>query len=440
MNHKKKPFKSAIKLIRFFHPFKKDFYYWIGGLVVVLFIAGVWVLKTTDSTSQITHSTWWKFQSIDTMKESRDKAREKLNSESYVNEIENQVAKIAQTGATHVAIATPYDEEFLPFLKRWVAAARKNNLKVWFRGNWSNWEGWFGYEKKMTFDTHIQKSIDFIKDNPQLFEDGDYFTGCPECENGVQGDPRQTGKVDQYRQFLITETSQTKKAFEAIGKKVETNLLSMNKDVAELVMDKDTSKAVGGIITIDHYVKDPKKLNDDITALAEKTNSRIVLGEWGAPINDIHGSMDEQAQSEWIEQSLNYLSENKYLVGLSYWTNLNGSTAIWGQNFREKEAVNSIRHFYKPKQAYGEIRDQLGFKVSDVQIKIPHRTFISSRGEYLIPVFSNDSLEFSKKGYKTQTFQLQNTENELQKNVILERDNPPFWYRLLLYVTGKKQS
>src|SRR3989344_6298983 len=83
--------------------------------------------------------------SIDTMKYSRDVAREKLNSSSFDEVIDKQVSEISATGATHIAIGTPYDDEFLPFLKRWVVAARKYNLKVWFRGNLSGWEEWFGY-------------------------------------------------------------------------------------------------------------------------------------------------------------------------------------------------------------------------------------------------------------------------------------------------------
>lgn len=415
-----------------------NFQYWIVTFCVVLILCGVWFLRTTDSKDFYPHSTWWSFQSIDTMKESRDKAREKLNSESYLKEIDDQVSKVAQTGATHIAIATPYDREFLPFLKRWVNSARKNNLKIWFRGNWSNWEGWFGYEKKMTFEEHISMSLNFIKENPYLFEDGDYFTGCPECENGVQGDPRQTGKVKEYRKFLIEETIKTKDAFSKIDKDVQTNLLSMNKDVADLIMDKETTKAVGGIVTIDHYVKDPKKLNDDITSLAEKTNGKIILGEWGAPIDDIHGKMSEDEQSDWINESLSLLSENKNLAGLSYWTNLNGSTAIWGQDMRNKKSVETITAYYKPIQLFGSITDQLGYKVSNVEIKIPHRTYVSGKGEYLVAVFPKDTVTFKKDGYKTVNFQLNNESgNEVQRQIILERENPPFWYKILTLITGK---
>ncbi len=58
----------------------------------------------------------WKFQSIDTMKTSRDLAREHLKDPNFSDVVDRQVSDIAKTGATHIAIATPYDDEFLPII------------------------------------------------------------------------------------------------------------------------------------------------------------------------------------------------------------------------------------------------------------------------------------------------------------------------------------
>lgn len=95
-----------------------------------------------------THPELWPVRSIDTMKTSRDKARAELNNPDFDTQIEKELTLIKEIGANYVAIDTPYDKEFLPFLKRWISLARKMGLKVWFRGNWSNWEGWFEYEKE----------------------------------------------------------------------------------------------------------------------------------------------------------------------------------------------------------------------------------------------------------------------------------------------------
>src|SRR3989344_9295997 len=137
-------------------------------VVIVTLLILLFVLRSSSSTPS--HSTWWEFASIHTMKYSRDLSREKLNDPSFNAIINQQVAQIAGTGVTHVAIATPYDEEFYPMLVRWVASARRNNLKVWFRGNWSGWEGWFNYPK-ISREEHIKKTEEFIKNHQDLFED-----------------------------------------------------------------------------------------------------------------------------------------------------------------------------------------------------------------------------------------------------------------------------
>src|SRR5579864_6688450 len=66
------------------------------------------------------HTKRWQIESIDTMKYSRDAARQGLNNPVYTAQVKQQVAAIAKTGATYVAIDTPYDAEFLPVLKVWV--------------------------------------------------------------------------------------------------------------------------------------------------------------------------------------------------------------------------------------------------------------------------------------------------------------------------------
>ena len=49
----------------------------------------------------------WEVRSVDTVKYSRDVAREKENDPSYDEVINLQVKNIANLGATHVAIGTP---------------------------------------------------------------------------------------------------------------------------------------------------------------------------------------------------------------------------------------------------------------------------------------------------------------------------------------------
>lgn len=287
----------------------------------------------------------WEFQSIDTMKYSRDLARETFKNQSFNYTIDQQVSDIAKTGATHIAIDTPYDEEFLPVLRLWVQAARRNHIKVFFRGNFSGWEKWFGYEKIDSL-THLQKTKKFIEENSNLFEDGDVFTSCPECENGIEYDIGSNENFEKYRNFLIEEYITTKNSFKSINKKVTSNYYSMNGDIAYRLMDKETTKAFDGVVVIDHYVKSPQKLEEDLRNLANRSGGQIILGEFGAPIPNIHGKMTDAQQSEWIDEALSRLSKIPELKGVNYWVNAGGSTSLWYDSGVPKPALDPVTQFF----------------------------------------------------------------------------------------------
>lgn len=287
----------------------------------------------------------WGIRSIDTVKYSRDLSQEKLKDPNFVSIIDSQVEDIASINATHIAIGTPYDEEFLPILKLWVSSARSHNLKVWFRGNFSGWEGWFGYEP-IDRKTHILKIEEFILKNPDLFEDGDIFSSCPECENGLEGDPRETKDTVGFREFLVEEYKVSSKSFGKLGVKVAANFNSMNFDVAKLIMDKDTTSSLGGVVVIDHYVIDPEQMSKDIDEMAVLSGGKVVIGEFGAPIPDIHGQMSDRQQAEWIKRALLKLAENRNVLGVNYWVNVGGSTQIWKENREALPAVEVIRQIY----------------------------------------------------------------------------------------------
>lgn len=288
----------------------------------------------------------WRVRSIDTMKFSRDLARQTLTDRALQDDIKTQVERIASTGATHVAIGTPYDNEFEPVLKMWVREARKNNLKVFFRGNFSGWEGWFGYEK-ISRENHSIKTKQFIENNKDLFVDGDIFSSCPECENGENLNRSDKTQMDSYKAFLINEYRVTKQAFDSINKTVASNYYSMNGDIAKLIMDKKTTALFDGIVVIDHYVKDVDTLAYDVSIIAKKSGGKVVLGEFGVPIPEIHGTMTDTEQAAWIEEALARLADMPEVVGVNYWVNIGGSTGIWSDSAHPKEAVKKITKAYR---------------------------------------------------------------------------------------------
>lgn len=362
-------------------------------------------------------ATWWKFQSVDTMKSSRDLAREKLNDVSYNKVIEQQVGQIAATGATHIAIATPYDDEFYPILKRWVASARRHNLNVWFRGNWSGWEGWFDYPK-ITREEHKEKTKEFIEKHKEIFKDGDIFSACPECENGGPGDPRITGDVKGFRKLMVDEYKVTQEAFSKIGKKVDTNFDSMNGDVARLIMDKKTTADMGGVVAIDHYVDTPEKLIADIREIFKNSGGRIVLGEFGAPIPDINGDMTEDEQAEWIREVLRLLAQEPYVIGINYWTNVGSSTSIWNDNGSPKKAVEALKSIYSANILKGKVIDEAGGGIAGAYVTLGGRHYITtSSGEYSLPYFGSDTtIDVNAPGFKDETI---NINSKYQAEIVL---------------------
>jgi len=403
-------------------------------ILLVIFLIGInkkSMIRPADTTP--VESTTWEFQSIDTMKYSRDLAREKGADPSFDTVINQQVKAIAETGVTHVAIATPYDDEFVPFLKRWVDAARKYDLNVWYRGNWSGWEGWFGYPE-ITREEHIKKSVQFIKDYPELFQSGDIFSACPECENGGPGDPRATRDFKGHQKFLIDEYKAVSEIFRLMGKNVKSNFSPMNGDVANAIMDAETTKALGGVVVVDHYVGTGKELARDLENLAKKSKGKVVLGEFGVPIGDIHGNFTQEEQAKWIGDALEDISKVTDLRGINYWVANGGSTQIWNDNGTPRHAVKVLTSYFKPKTLRGVVYNELNEPIPNAEV-VYNTTYITTdlNGNFSIKdnAIQGKATVFAN-GYKQKDILID--EQHPNVNVILEKvtEGPIFKLRKFL--------
>lgn len=319
---------------------KKYFLAFVAFIVLAVIFVTSLIIRSNSKIIPV-----WEIRSVDTVKYSRDNAWAKLDEPEYDEVIDKQVADIAGLGVSHIAISTPYDAQFLPYLRRWVQMARKHRLNVWFRGNFSGWEKWFEYES-IDRGQHKKLLSEFIISNPDLFEDGDIFTSCPECENGGPGDPRFTGDAEGHRKFLIEEYKISEESFKKINKKVKSGYYSMNYDVAKLIMNRETTAALGGIVSIDHYVKDPAMVAEDARKISIESGGKVVLGEFGAPIPDINGDMNEQQQSRWIEEALNEVKKTDEIIGVNYWVNIGGSTKLWNEDGTRRPAADTVRSFF----------------------------------------------------------------------------------------------
>lgn len=401
---------------------------------VVIILVGIVALfglhkihRTVSFSTRNQNLQMWRIQSIDTMKYSRDIAREKLDDTQYDSEIEKEIIRIAQTGANYVSIGTPYDEEFLPYLRRWVRTARAHNLHVWFRGNFSGWEGWFGYPD-ISRDQHLLLTKEFIEKNGDLFVDGDIFTACTECENGGPGDPRLNGDPEGHSNFLISLHTTAAKAFNAQGKRVTTGYFPMNGDVARLIMTPETTKALGGVVVIDHYVDTPERLVSDIKRYASESQGKVILGEFGAPIPDIHGSLSEDQQAEWIDQALESIQKEESVIGINYWTARGGSTGLWTSAGDAKKAVEVVTKHYTPEVFETEIFDTAKSRIEGATITVGKRIFASESDGYVsFPLMASDQeITVEAQGYYSTTINLHDWD---KKNVvILHKVNRTPWY------------
>lgn len=404
-------------------------------LAANIFAVGV-TAELLSATPVPSLGTFWQVQSVDTMKYSRDLAREKLKDPVFDAVIERQVAAIAATGATHVAVGTPYDEQFVPYLKRWVEAARRHRLNVWFRGNWSGWEGWFGYAR-LDRGEHMRKTEAFIYAHADLFVNGDIFTACPECENGGPGDPRHTGDVVGVRRFLLDEYMTTKRAFSSIGKDVHSNFLSMNGDVARLVMDRPTTAALDGIVTIDHYVATPQQLRDDVRALAERSGGRIVLGEFGVPIPDIHGNLTAEQQARWLTEALGELASVPEVIGVNYWLAVGGSTQLWVESGDMLPGAKVLAAFFQPSRITGRVHNELGRGVSGALVSAGIRSTVTDgRGSWglLYMPGSPGTVTVSAEGYSDRVSVVGKPGEDIKVTLIKRKRTVA--YDVLAYLVG----
>ena len=415
-------------------------------LVFLCAIPAVWmIVLVRESPSSIVdkNSTpspeerFFSVQAIDTMKYSRDLARQSLGDRSFDEEIERQMEAIKGAGATHVAIGTPYDDEFIPIMERWISSARRHGLSVWFRGNLSGWEGWFDYPA-IGQREHIRMISSFIENNAQLFEDGDLFSPCPECENGGPGDPRVIGNASEFNQFMINKNIAARNSFQLISVDVDV-VHSMNADIARDILDPDRSDQIG-IILIDHYVREAQDLARDLIHIASIHDMNIGIGEFGAPIPDIHGHMSEEDQAMFVERSIEHIIKSKSAPSIiSYWTLKGGSTAIMNDDGTFRLAYHSLASYFSPAIIEGSVMDRAGKGVPNTVVSIEQlglEATSTENGSYRIlsPSSKNIVLRFDKDGYYSRETIVNAAPGINRTNITIEKVSPNIWEKILFWI------
>lgn len=354
-------------------------------------------------------TTFWDYQCIDTMKYSRDTARAwDKKPEELQALIVKQMEAMKDLGANCVAIGTPYDEEFVPFMKAWLKSARFRGLKIWFRGNVAGFEGWFNYPKLKSNEDHHTNIYNFVTKHPELFQEGDIFTPSPETENTLLTGGWTTAKANTLKTFLVDSQVSCDKAFKKINKKVICGYFSSNGNVAEDLLTPQVVKSTGGVVVIDHYVKTAARMEADIKTLKKKHNAYVAIGEFGVPIPDIHGKVTDAEKAKLIEEFLYvFYKERKAVRVINYWTLTGGSTALYSDDLKTaSSATQVIKKYFRPGLVSGVVTDEVGNPLVGIPVSInkggalAQSTLTDQVGGYgfLIPA-GTASLEFGGNGF-----------------------------------------
>lgn len=365
------------------------------GIVFIIGIGGSVILLTKGNAESTTVSpTLWPYQCIDTMKTSRDKARLWKTRNDLHNSTDKQAALIKDLGGNCIAIDTPYDKEFLPYLHQWVISARKQHLHIWFRGNFSGWEGWFDYPKGLTSQKLFTQTKEFIEQNPDLFQDGDIFTPAPEAENGGPFNQVEPSRYKLYRQFLRDEYTLSQDSFKAINKKIIVNWFSMNGGFARRMLDQETVDSLGGNVTIDHYINNPARMTDYISYFAKTFHASVVIGEFGAPIPEFNGTMTEDEQADFIDKLLWEMYRNrKDVFGINYWVLYDSSTALINENGTNRKVTTVIKKYFRPLTISGIIKNSQGQSLANIPITTSDKVTIvqsDKSGKYTLTIPNGD--------------------------------------------------
>ncbi len=304
--------------------------------------------------------------SVSTMNQTKDKLRAPRSSD----EIKKLMDKVKVLGSTHVGIETPYDSppgtDALGYTKAWVSEARTQNLKVWHRHMPVKFEGIYDQAKVNTPDTYITQVANYIKENKELFQEGDIFTPIPEPQNsGVAGMNCGSNcmfpSVDSFNKWLVSLVAESRKAFTDVGLGDKVKVVCCGFD-GFIVWGNDnpdwqgksfltpTTVAALGSISIDHYATNTDTMSQDITEFQQKwPNVDLWISEAGSIPEHTGGSTVTEVTKSILQGIQDHLN---IIKGFMWWQL--GPAAeealIYDNNqggFSEGEQYDEIQTFFK---------------------------------------------------------------------------------------------
>jgi hypothetical protein len=297
----------------------------------------------------------WSIRSVSSMKETKDK----VCGQELERYIGRWVGKAADLGANYVSVETPYDEpscgSSLAYTKRWVTAIRAKGLKVWHRHMPLAFEGIYDVPKSK--GSYLALISSYIRENPELFAEGDIFTPIPEPQNGgihgitwCSNNLCQFSSQEEFNRWLRDAMDVSENAFRSIGLggKIKTGYYGFDGFVAwgahnpdwDGILEDATVRKMGNI-TIDHY---PELVGADMGHDLEELHSRypgipVIIGEWGSV-----GPGDKVSQ---VIDSMGAARIDPLIKGFNYWhMGVGGNEALIDEDFMELPQFTQVREFF----------------------------------------------------------------------------------------------
>ncbi len=326
-----------------------------------------------------------------TMKQTKDMVRNPLSE----HEIEIIVDKSVELGVTHVGIENPYDNpkggNSVEYGRQWINIIRSRGLNVWHRHMPLRFEGIYDepkivtkkeYEKDdegklkldenmnpiMKPDAYITQVGNFIRENPDLFVEGDIVTPIPEPQGpGVRGincgEECMFDSVDDFNAWLVTLDKETKKALADIGQgggRVKVVCCGFdgfivwgdnNPDwIGKSFLYEDTVAQLGAI-AIDHYPQGGATLEEDLQEYRDQwPGVDVYLSEVGAIPRD--GAPEEvKADAQMLADGIR--AHKDIIKGVMYWHAAGGREGLL-----EKKGAKYVNRppFEVFKELYSELK------------------------------------------------------------------------------------
>lgn len=321
----------------------------------------------------VTSNPTWVLQSVDLMKYTKDVVCGTQPSDTF---IANSISRAVELGATHVGIATPYENPTCGSSRdlavRWITAARAAGLKIWHRHAHLAFEGIYSTSKTKSPDgTRFHTATaNWITANADLIAPGDIFTPEAEPQNGgiagvtYCGNPSvcQFSSAADFNEWLRTAQLVSKLALQANGFDVATTLGDSNgvfvglygfdgfvtwgndnpDHVGTSKLEASTVAAMDNIIAIDHYPSAQSMATDLDEAHAMWPNAQYVIGEYGTI-----GATTETARQTAAEDAFSAFAARSWIKGVNYWHLHWSNEGLLNTDFTKRANFTVVEGYYK---------------------------------------------------------------------------------------------